>query len=322
MFQRNNSYSHISSIQKIQANQNNMDRYNYKSDYNKNSILNSYQNYCRTHKHYHPNANVNANTITASFSRDYKSNTITKQTNTKTEFNNEDIKKIYEAIDDIKKNQRELITVIKIARPIKEMKNKIVKKKEEDKKEDKKVDKKGDNSINVNELLSSFNKLKEDLEKMKEEISIMKKNEEENKKIMELNKSEIENLKKNIQQNNKDNSDILIEKDKEIKKLKESLQKSENEKSDLSNINKQKDDEIKSLKKQLEESKSKIELSQKLNDLNDNVEIIKQSIENKTANINQKPKDNLLKSTSLDLEPNSKIIFKDSLYTAAEKKDA
>ena len=46
---------------------------------------------------------------------------------------------------------------------------------------------------------------------------------------MELNKKEIENLKKNIQQNNKGNSDILIEKDKEIKKLKESLQKSENE---------------------------------------------------------------------------------------------
>ena len=71
------------------------------------------------------------------------------------------------------------------------MKNKIVKKKEEDKKEDKKVDKKGDNSINVNELLSSFNKLKEELEKMKEEISIMKKNEEENKALIQIASKEL-----------------------------------------------------------------------------------------------------------------------------------
>ena len=311
MFQRNNSYSNISSVKKYQSNQNNVERYNFIADSNKNSILNSYQNYTRTHKHFHPNANVN--TITCSFSRDYKSNTNAKPTNVKSEFNNEDIKKIYESIDEIKKNQRELIAAIKIPKSNKELKNKIVKKKEEDKKEN--------NNTEVNEILSSFNKFKEDLEKMKEEISLMKKNEEENKKIIESNKNEIENLKKIIQQNNKDNSEIIIEKDKEIKKLKESLQKSENEKNDLSNTNKLKDNEIQSLKKQLEESKSKIELSQKLIDLNNNVEIIKKSIENNNASINQTQKDNLLKSRSLDFEPNYNIIYKNSTFSA-EKPNA
>ena len=311
MFQRNNSYSNISSVKKYQPNQNNVERYNFIADPNKNSILNSYQNYTRTHKHFHPNANMN--TITCSFSRDYKSNINTKPTNVKSEFNNEDIKKIYESIEEIKKNQRELIAAIKIPKSNKDLKNKIVKKKEEDKKEN--------NNTEVKEILSSFNKLKEDLEKMKEEISVMKKNEEENKKIIESNKIEIENLKKNIQQNNKDNSEIIIEKDKEIKKLKESLQKSENEKNDLSNTNKLKDNEIQSLKKQLEESKSKIVLSQKLIDLNNNVEIIKKSIEKNNASINPTQKDNLSKSRSIEFEPNSNIIYKNSTFSA-EKPNA
>ena len=308
MFSRNNSYSYLTSLKNAQNNPNNIEIYksqNLKPDIsNRNIDINHIEHNNRTHKYYHQNPEIN--TINYTFNRGRQSNFKKKTIND----NYEDIKKIYEAIEDIKKNQKELIAVMKGMKFDKKVDDNTIQQNENNE-----IDNKNDE----NDFLTSFKELKEDLEKMKKEIFMLKKNDEENKKIIESNNKEIENLKKNLREKNKNNTEIEDEKDKEIKKLKESLKKSENEKINLNNQNFLKDNEIKNLKKQLEESNSKIYISQKLSDLNNNIELIKKSIAIPNSNQNTNPMENLKKSQSLDFEPNSNIIFKNSHYMIENK---
>ena len=205
-------------------------------------------------------------------------------------------------------NQKEIISAIKELNPNKAINNTINQTKKEDIKEDNKID-----------LLTTINKLKEDYDKLRNEMLILKEKDDENKKIIELNRKEIDNFKKklNESENKEDISDKLNY--LEINKLKEALKKNENEKNDLKNLNDKKDNEIKDLKSQIDDYKSKISLSEAINDLNKNVDFIKNSLFNLKENQNQ-TKEQLKISQTADFEPLSQIINKDGLFTAENKK--
>ena len=317
MFSQNSSYSYSgnTTLKKFQNyhNLNSTDKiikenYNLDSNFDiNNNILSSYKQNYRQHIHYLPKRN--RFTTSSAFSHDIKANiNIKPATNQNYNFNNEDIKKIYESIEDIKMNQKEIISAIKELNPNKAINNTINQAKKEDIKED-----------NKNDLLTTINKLKEDYDKLRNEMLILKEKDDENKKIIELNRKEIDNFKKklNESENKEDISDKLNY--LEINKLKEALKKNENEKNDLKNLNDKKDNEIKDLKSQIDDYKSKISLSEAINDLNKNVDFIKNSLFNLKENQNQ-TKEQLKISQTADFEPLSQIINKDGLFTAENKK--
>ena len=122
------SYSDIPSLKKFRGCQNfnitdknNFDELN--SDFDKrNTILNSYQLYYKTHKHFHPNMQTIGNIN----SPDYRNYLKTKLNNNKNENNNncntnEGINNILEAIKVIQENQKEIILLIKDLKNIKEV---------------------------------------------------------------------------------------------------------------------------------------------------------------------------------------------------------
>ena len=144
-------------------------------------------------------------------------------------------------------------------------------------------------------------------------MSILKQKDLENQKIIESNKLEIENLKKNYQSKINDKyNNSLIEKDNKIKKLEESLDESKSQNKNLQqqltisqDLNKKKEDEIKTLKKELNEFKVKSvnnndldpkKLTNILNNLNLNIELIKNSIQ---SNINPNLSANNVLATSI-----------------------
>lgn len=306
----------------IYADKNNYSVFKTDNDYKRN-VSNSYQLYYNTYKRFHPNYGITS--VTNSFSPEYNNYTRAKTIDNKNEFSNEDIKKIFEVIEDIKEYQKELISVIKDLK-INHQKNindekKIEQKKEEERKKENTKDKEVENK-----LFSSINKLKEDYESMREELSILKQKDEENKKIIESNQKEIEILKKSINTNSYEKNEIIIEKDKRINQLEESFEKMENEKLDLSEKLLNKNSEIINLKRELEDYKTRStnnnfetkKICDKLNNLSHNVELIKDSM----PNINTSSNINILtKSRSLDVEPIISINCKNGKYIAENKND-
>ena len=317
MFPKSSSYSGIPSLknfsitQNLNSNDKNI-KENLKSNFViNNDILNSYKQSYRRHKHYFPKSNNNNNNIiNTAFSQEIKTKTNlnTKPTQNKYEFNNEDIKKIYEAIEDIKINQREIISAVKELKTNQIINNIRNKTKNEDIKDYNKI-----------ELLSTINKIKEDYDKLRKEMLVLKEEDDENKKIIELNRKEINNLKKilNEEENYEDNSDKFGKSNNlEIKRLKEALKKSQDEKNDLKNLNIVKDNEIKALKNQINEFQSKMSLMGTSKNFNKNVD------KNLISNILENPykkNENLKFSQALDFEPNSQINFENGKFNAEDK---
>ena len=306
----------------IYADKNNYSVFKTDNDYKRN-VSNSYQLYYNTYKRFHPNYGITS--VTNSFSPEYSNYTRAKTIDNKNEFSNEDIKKIFEVIEDIKEYQKELISVIKDLK-INHQKNindekKIEQKKEEEGKKENIKDKEVENK-----LFSSINKLKEDYESMREELSILKQKDEENKKIIESNQNEIEILKKSIKTNSYENNEIIIEKDKKIKLLEESFEKMNNEKLDLSEKLLNKNNEIINLKRELEDYKTRStnnnfetkKIGDMLNNLRKDVELIKNSMPNinTSSNINY-----LQQSNSLDMVQNAFINCNNGKYILENKND-
>ena len=289
MFNRHDSDPNILKFKKYQFSPFINERYNINIE-NSNNLMNSGKYYYENHRCYHFPHSLKS--ITTSSTGINSSNLYKNLNNNKTELKNEDIKKVLEAIEGIKANQKELISAIKDLNL-----NKDNNHKNEQKKEEKNVE---------NELLSYINNLNSDFESIKNEILILKQKDLENQKIIEMNKIEIDNLKK-------------INK---IKQLEESLNESKRQNSNLQqqlsisqDLNNKKDEEIKSLKKELSEFKVKSvnnndidqkKLSDILTNLNVKVDSIQKSIE---ENIIHNSLNNILtKSTSIFNVGNSNII--------------
>ena len=289
MFNRHDSDSNILKFKKYQFSPFINERYNINIE-NSNNLMNSGKYYYENHRCYHFPHSLKS--ITTSSTGINSSNLYKNLNNNKTELKNEDIKKVLEAIEGIKANQKELISAIKDLNL-----NKDNNHKNEQKKEEKNVE---------NELLSYINNLNSDFESIKNEILILKQKDLENQKIIEMNKIEIDNLKK-------------INK---IKQLEESLNESKKQNSNLQqqlsisqDLNNKKDEEIKSLEKELSEFKVKSvnnndidqkKLSDILTNLNVKVDSIQKSIEENI--IHNSLNNNLTKSTSIFNVGNSNII--------------
>ena len=289
MFNRHDSDPNILKFKKYQFSPFINERYNINIE-NSNNLMNSGKYYYENHRCYHFPHSLKS--ITTSSTGINSSNLYKNLNNNKTELKNEDIKKVLEAIEGIKANQKELISSIKDLNL-----NKDNNHKNEQKKEEKNVE---------NELLSYINNLNSDFESIKNEILILKQKDLENQKIIEMNKIEIDNLKK-------------INK---IKQLEESLNESKRQNSNLQqqlsisqDLNNKKDEEIKSLEKELSEFKVKSvnnndidqkKLSDILTNLNVKVDSIQKSIEENI--IHNSLNNNLTKSTSIFNVGNSNII--------------
>ena len=289
MFNRHDSDPNILKFKKYQFSPFINERYNINIE-NSNNLMNSGKYYYENHRCYHFPHSLKS--ITTSSTGINSSNLYKNLNNNKTELKNEDIKKVLEAIEGIKANQKELISAIKDLNL-----NKDNNHKNEQKKEEKNVE---------NELLSYINNLNSDFESIKNEILILKQKDLENQKIIEMNKIEIDNLKK-------------INK---IKQLEESLNESKSQNSNLQqqlsisqDLNNKKDEEIKSLEKELSEFKVKSvnnndidqkKLSDILTNLNVKVDSIQKSIEENI--IHNSLNNNLTKSTSIFNVGNSNII--------------
>ena len=319
MLPRHDSYSKISSLKNFQTPNNYVDRYNayiLNHNNNANTLTNSYQFYSRTCAGFPPTS-YNTNTIRPT--NNYLKDKIkTEINNNKREKKNEDIKKIVEVIEGIKENQKEIIAAIKDLKLNKEThyNDNINKPKKEENIEKNGVE---------NNLLYSFNNSNEKYEK---EISIFKQKEEENKKLIESNKKEIEDLKRNfLKIVSGENNNALIEKDKKIKELEELLKKSKDDNLNLKqkliiseNLNNKKDEEINSLKQKLDGFKGKSvinelepkKLTDILNNLNMNMEFIKQSLHNNNIN---SMNNNMTRSISTFQEPNINIIRENGEFT-------
>lgn len=288
MFNRHDSDSNILKFKKYQFSPFINERYNINIE-NSNNLMNSGKYYYENQRCYHFPHSLKS--ITTSSTGINSSNLYKNLNNNKTELKNEDIKKVLEAIEGIKANQKELISAIKDLNL-----NKDNNHKNEQKKEEKNVE---------NELLSYINNLNSDFESIKNEILILKQKDLENQKIIEMNKIEIDNLKK-------------INK---IKQLEESLNESKRQNSNLQqqlsisqDLNNKKDEEIKSLEKELSEFKVKSvnnndidqkKLSDILTNLNVKVDSIQKSIEENI--IHNSLNNNLTKSTSIFNVGNSNI---------------
>ena len=306
MFNRHDSDSNILKFKKYQFSPFINERYNINIE-NSNNLMNSGKYYYENHRCYHFPHSLKS--ITTSSTGINSSNLYKNLNNNKTELKNEDIKKVLEAIEGIKANQKELISAIKDLNL-----NKDNNHKNEQKKEEKNVE---------NELLSYINNLNSDFESIKNEILILKQKDLENQKIIEMNKIEIDNLKRNNQSNSNDvHYNTLNEKNKKIKQLEESLNESKKQNSNLQqqlsisqDLNNKKDEEIKSLEKELSEFKVKSvnnndidqkKLSDILTNLNVKVDSIQKSIEENI--IHNSLNNNLTKSTSIFNVGNSNII--------------
>ena len=303
MHNRHDSASNIFSIKKYPFSPLN-GRYNIdvenSNEFRGNNLINSYTYYLGRHMNYHPPRNLRFNTNISTGNN--QSNMNTNLNDNKTELKNGDIKMVIESIEDIKANQKELISAIKGLKFYKDN-NKNEQNKEEEKEEKK----------NENEILSYIKNLKSEFESLTKEMSILKQKDLENQKIIESNKLEIENLKKNyLNKINDEYNNSLIEKDNKIKKLEESLDESKSQNKNLQqqltisqDLNKKKEDEIKTLKKELNEFKvksvnnndlDKKNLTNILNKLNLNMELIKNSIQ---SNINPNLSANNVLATSI-----------------------
>ena len=166
MFNRHDSDSNILKFKKYQFSPFINERYNINIE-NSNNLMNSGKYYYENHRCYHFPHSLKS--ITTSSTGINRSNLYKNLNNNKTELKNEDIKKVLEAIEGIKANQKELISSIKDLNL-----NKDNNHKNEQKKEEKNVE---------NELLSYINNLNSDFESIKNEILILKQKDLENQKI-------------------------------------------------------------------------------------------------------------------------------------------
>lgn len=250
---------------------------------------NNYLNRLKTYGHGDYHSPIKTQTISNLRYPHYdKYKTLQKETNNKSIFTNNDIQKLVEAIEGIKKNQEDIIDIIKDLRS----NNNTIEKSEMNNNNFERNNYNKESLIN-SEVLSSINKLREDYESMKKELLTLKNKDEENKKIIEINKNEIQNMKNEHKKEENSKNDILNEKDKKIKELEESLGKNEKETLSLKNqlieskntIN-SKDKEIMDLQNEIKKIKSKSinvgmepnEFYNMLNTLNDNVISIRQSM--------------------------------------------
>ena len=289
-----------------------------------NDTNNNYSIKCKTYNHEESYSPYKPQTIYNLRYQNYdRYKTLQKEANNKSIFTNYDIKKIVDVIEGIKKNQEDIIDIIKDLKSKTEtMENNEMNNNNSEKNNSNKE------SILNSEVLTSINKLREDYESMKKELLMLKNKDEENKKIIEINKNEIQNMKNEYKKEENSKNDILNEKDKKIKELEESLGKNEKENLSLktqlieskNEIN-LKDREIMNLQNEIKKIKSKSinvgmepnEFFNMLNTLNDNVNSIRQSMFQPIQR-NNTTSNNLINSVSTTLQPERNIIYKNGSY--------